>query len=292
MSKAPSMPLFCGDYLKDTPDLSLEEHGAYLLLLMYTWSNGCRPLPDDDDRIARRLRITKERWQKKLRPVLAPLFDLADGSWRSPRLEKEWSYVQERIEAKRRAGALGGRPPKHDPDNGPENSPISGESVRRNMAEDQRANRMKNNKTTKANGFAPHNLQESSPSPSSAYAETFADAKGAGAPPPDNVVHMPLTAEGELFGPVLADLAAAVPDVVPREIRAVLGKAKGHFGPDAALALAKQSLLRAEPWSWLCGTINVRINSKSAAGGRPIEAGAKELLDKIAAMKAAMGWAP
>ena len=166
MSKAPSLPLFCGDYLKDTPDLSLEEHGAYLMLLMYTWSNGCRPLPDDDDRIARRLRITKERWVKRLRPILAPLFDLSDGNWRSPRLEKEWAYVQEKIRAKRANGSLGGRPPKNDPGNGPENSPVSEAKVQCNTPESHDDKPLKYNDTPKANGFVPHNLQETSPSPS------------------------------------------------------------------------------------------------------------------------------
>lgn len=93
MSQAPSMPLFCGDYLKDTADLTPEEHGAYLLILMYTWANGCKPMPDDDERIARRLRISKDRWAKKIRPTLEPFFDLSGGSWRSPRLEREWEYV-------------------------------------------------------------------------------------------------------------------------------------------------------------------------------------------------------
>src|SRR4051812_14992625 len=93
MTQAPSMPLFCGDYLKDTPDLTPEEHGSYLLILMYTWANGCTPMPDDDERIARRLRVSKERWVKKIRPSIEPFFDLSGGTWRSPRLEKEWKYV-------------------------------------------------------------------------------------------------------------------------------------------------------------------------------------------------------
>lgn len=85
-----------------------------------------------------------------------------------------------------------------------------------------------------------------------------------------NVLALPVTAQGELFGPVLADLVAAVPNVDQRNIRSQLGKACGHLGPDVALALAKQALLRAEPWSWLCKTIAER--TKPAAGGRPAKA--------------------
>lgn len=35
------MPIYVGDYLKDTPDLSLTEHGAFFKLLMAYWQNGC-----------------------------------------------------------------------------------------------------------------------------------------------------------------------------------------------------------------------------------------------------------
>jgi uncharacterized protein YdaU (DUF1376 family) len=167
MSKAPAMPLFCGDYLKDTPDLSLEEHGAYLLLLMYTWANGCKPLPDDDDRLARRLRVTRERWQKKLRPVLEPLFDLTDGTWRSHRLEKEWAYVQERIAHKREIGAKGGRPRTKPPENGPKPSA----SNREDFSQSSSDKPLKYNDTAKPTGFPQLNLQETYSSPSSAYAE-------------------------------------------------------------------------------------------------------------------------
>jgi uncharacterized protein YdaU (DUF1376 family) len=277
------MPLFCGDYLKDTTDLTLEEHGAFMMILMITWATGGKPLPDDDARMAKRLSIPRDRWVKKLKPVLSQFFDLSGGTWRNERLEREWAYVQEVIAKRREAGAKGGRAPKNGP-NGPNSRVYTSE----NFSENYDANPRKNNETSKANGSAELKQNGSTHPHTSAYAETFADAKGAGAPSPGNVVQMPLTAEGELFGPVLADLVAAVPDVVPREIRAMLGKAKGHFGPDAALSLAKQALLRAEPWSWLCATINARINLKPAAGGRPIEAGARELLDKLAAMRGAL----
>lgn len=34
------MPIYCGDYLKDTSDLSLAEHGAYFKLMMAYWQKG------------------------------------------------------------------------------------------------------------------------------------------------------------------------------------------------------------------------------------------------------------
>lgn len=93
MSQAPSMPLFCGDYISDTQHFTLEQHGAYLMLLMVTWRNNGQPLPDDDDLICRYLHVGKDRWIKKIRPAIEPKFDLSEGTWRSVRLEKEWKYV-------------------------------------------------------------------------------------------------------------------------------------------------------------------------------------------------------
>lgn len=145
----PSMPLFCGDYLADTKHLTLEQHGAYCLLLMITWRNNGRALPDDDGLLARYLATTKDRWLKKIRPALEPLFDLTGGTWRSVRLEREWEYVRERIAAKRASGAMGGRPRK----NGPQNAPDSPSVTREENLQTADANHLKDNETPKPNGL-------------------------------------------------------------------------------------------------------------------------------------------
>lgn len=88
------MPFFCDAYLGDTMDLSLEEHGAYLKLLMVTWRNNGQPLPDDDKRMARILGVSVSRWVNKIRPALTRFFLIENGSWRQLRLEKEWQFVQ------------------------------------------------------------------------------------------------------------------------------------------------------------------------------------------------------
>lgn len=174
---APSMPLFCGDYLKDTTDLTLEEHGAFLMILMITWAQGGRPLPDDDARMATRLRITKERWVKKIRPVLAPLFDLSGGTWRNERLEREWNYVQKQLAIKRANGAKGGRPADRGPDGGPGNSQNSEAIVRRNTSGNGAANHLENNETSKATGSETVNLHESTHTyTSSVYTEEIGGA--------------------------------------------------------------------------------------------------------------------
>src|SRR5882672_7610124 len=93
MAELPSMPLFTDALLGDTTHLSAEEFGAYLLILIVTWRNNGVPLPDDDKRMARICRVTVRRWSERLRPVMAPFFNLTERTWRQKRLEKEWSYV-------------------------------------------------------------------------------------------------------------------------------------------------------------------------------------------------------
>lgn len=94
MSKAPSMPVFTDALIGDTTHLSIEEFGAYCMILFVTWRNNGQALPDDSVRMARICRVTEKRWTERLRPVLAPFFDLSAGTWRQLRLEKEWLYVE------------------------------------------------------------------------------------------------------------------------------------------------------------------------------------------------------
>lgn len=92
---APAMPLFGDAYLADTRHLSLEEHGAYLQLLMIAWrSDGCC-LPNNDARIGRMLGVSAAKWAK-IKPAVMAFWTLSDGSWFQARLTKERTFVEEK----------------------------------------------------------------------------------------------------------------------------------------------------------------------------------------------------
>lgn len=92
------MPLWIGDYLKDTTRLSLAEHGAYIKLLMDAWVNG--PQADDNAELCRIVGCFPKEW-RTIRPKIERLFKVADGVWRHKRLEDERAAAEERSDKAR-----------------------------------------------------------------------------------------------------------------------------------------------------------------------------------------------
>ncbi|NIA72288.1 YdaU family protein [Pelagibius litoralis] len=101
------MPLYWGDYLRDTMHLRAEGHGAYLLLIAHYWTTG-QPLPDDDDYLIAVSRLEAKTW-KKLKPTLAKFFTVADGTWTQERVEAELAKADKITTAKSEAGLAGAK---------------------------------------------------------------------------------------------------------------------------------------------------------------------------------------
>lgn len=100
------MPLYWGDYLRDTMHLTTEGHGAYLLLIGAYWTGG-GPLPDDDEHLMAVARLDAKAW-KKLKPALSRFFTLADGLWRHKRIDAEIAKARGISEKRQAAGKAGG----------------------------------------------------------------------------------------------------------------------------------------------------------------------------------------
>lgn len=104
------MPLYVGDYLKDTTDLSHAEHGAYLLTMLAYWSAG-ESLPD------RRFRsICGKEFER-----VSEFYSLEGGRWHHKRIDEELAAARERMTItvqRSRLGVLGRRrkllPPEGD----------------------------------------------------------------------------------------------------------------------------------------------------------------------------------
>jgi uncharacterized protein YdaU (DUF1376 family) len=101
------MPLYWGDYLKDTGRLTTEGHGAYLLLIADYWTSGAA-LPDDDAQLAAIARLPLARWRQHRR-VLAHFFEIADGLWRHSRIDRELELATLLVTERSAAGKAGAK---------------------------------------------------------------------------------------------------------------------------------------------------------------------------------------
>lgn len=96
------MPLYWGDYHRDTGHLGAAEHGGYLLLIGHYWATG-KPLPDNDILLARIARMTTDEWAAARR-IIEPFFQVSDGLWRHKRINEELAKWQRLLDAKSAAG--------------------------------------------------------------------------------------------------------------------------------------------------------------------------------------------
>ena len=85
------LPLYVGDYLRDTRDLNTLQHGAYLLLIMHYWQHDA--LPTDDARLAAIAGLPVAQWRRIREPVQAKF---AEG-WRHKRIEAELAKLDRAV---------------------------------------------------------------------------------------------------------------------------------------------------------------------------------------------------
>lgn len=106
MSSVPFMQLYVSDYLSDTLELTTEQHGAYLLLLMTMWRSGAS-LKNDEKKLCRIARVSPSRW-RLVWPHIQHFFYVDGSEIRNSRLDKEYekaaSISIKRIEAGRAGG--------------------------------------------------------------------------------------------------------------------------------------------------------------------------------------------
>ncbi len=95
MAERPWMPMYWGDYLRDTMHLTTEAHGAYILLIAAYWTAG-KPLPDNDRELARIARVSLKKW-RGIRPQLDRFFvPKSEGILTQKRIEKELAQSRRR----------------------------------------------------------------------------------------------------------------------------------------------------------------------------------------------------
>lgn len=107
MSSLNMMPLYTDAYLADTTHLTIEEHGAYLKLLIVMWRNGGW-LPDDDGIVARYLGVTSARW-KKLKSVVGTFFSYDNDRFTQKKLQEIFADKTKLSEENRENGKRGGK---------------------------------------------------------------------------------------------------------------------------------------------------------------------------------------
>lgn len=103
---APFIQFYIGDYLKETPHLSTEQHGAYFLLLLAMWGAGGH-LPNDDAKLARIVHLSTVRW-RKIKDDVIEFFEVEEDKITHKRITSDIKKVEKKSEVRASAGRAGG----------------------------------------------------------------------------------------------------------------------------------------------------------------------------------------
>jgi len=107
MAQYPTMPLFTDAYIADTRDLSCEEHGAYLQLLIFMWRSPDGWLPDDDTKLARMVGLTPAKW-RRVKAGINRFFITENEQISQKKLQKTLKNLTEKLAKNKQNGKLGG----------------------------------------------------------------------------------------------------------------------------------------------------------------------------------------
>lgn len=116
MSKSPAFRFYPADFMgsPDVQAMELHEVGAYLYLLFVAWQSERHGyLPDDDEKLRRWARMTREQWRES-REILLSKFPIVEVGWRAnPRMVIEAEKQQRFSASQSFKGRKGGRPKKN-----------------------------------------------------------------------------------------------------------------------------------------------------------------------------------
>lgn len=99
------IPFYFGDYLADTSDLSLAEHGAYLLLMAHYYSTG-KPLDAHASVLHRVCRCTDDAERAAVAKVIQRFFVMQVDSYHQKRIDQELVRSFEMKEKRKKAADI------------------------------------------------------------------------------------------------------------------------------------------------------------------------------------------
>ena len=106
MSSRHWIPIYVGDYLRDTVELTTQEHGAYLLLLFAMWSSPDGTLPNEPIKLRRITGVARNQW-KSVFAAIAPRLLIEGDRITQKRLQAELGKTKAKTLIRRAAGRLG-----------------------------------------------------------------------------------------------------------------------------------------------------------------------------------------